>query len=610
MVFLQNDYISGAWRGLFATVLCLASTAPAAPAAEAILPPELPWEGASRSLMVAADDPWVTPSELSGLTRTPSYEETFAWVDRLVAASPELEKVSVGRSHEGRELWMIVASRERAFTPEALQATGKPILLAHSGIHPGEIDGKDAGLMLLRDMTVKGTKADVLDGAHFLFLPILNVDGHERSSPHGRINQRGPAEMGWRTNSRNQNLNRDFTKLDTPEVRALVEMIHRWQPDLYLDLHVTDGADYQYDITFGFNGSHAHSGEIGGWLENQLRPALTRDLEAAGHVPGPLIFLADQRDPGRGLYEWTAPPRFSNGYGDARHLPTLLVENHSLKPYDQRVLGTYVLLESALRTLAASAGELRRAVAEDRSQRPAAIPIGWKVPETEPPTLEFLGVGSRLEPSAVSGGVHLEWTGVPVTLRIPRLQAIEPTATVARPRAYWVPAAWPEVIERLAAHGIRMERIDHWREVEVGMFRIEDAEVDADPYEGHNRVQGTPSLEHRTERFPPGSVRISTDQPLGTLAVLLLDPAAPDSFFRWGFFLEVLQRTEYVEEYVMEPTARRMLEEDPELAAEFRKRLMEDAEFAGSSRQRLQWFYRKTAYFDERWRLYPVGLEL
>jgi len=610
MFFLQDGNISRRVVTLLLVISCVITSALGDAADEAILPPQLPWDGASRSLMAPPDATWVTPAEASDLTRTPSYDETFAWLDRLVAASPALHKVSLGKSHEGRDLWMIIASADGTFTPDAMRATGKPLLLAHAGIHSGEIDGKDAGLMLLRDMTVRGTRSDLLARVNLLFIPILNVDGHERSSRFGRINQRGPEEMGWRTNARNQNLNRDFAKLDTPEVRALVQVFTQWQPDLYVDLHVTDGADYQYDITWGSNGDHAYSPRTARWLLDRLGSAATRALKTQGHVPGPLIFLMEPRDPDRGMFEWTAGPRFSTGYADLRHLPSVLVENHSLKPYDQRVLGTYVFLESVLRTLAEHYDELRVAVQEDRSRRAASIPLKWKVPDTEPSMVELLGVESRLETSPISGGVHLEYTGKPVTLHIPLLRATEPAAQAQRPAAYWIPAHWSEVIERLWLHGIHMERTTEWRELEVEMYRVEDAALETAPFEGHARVTGTPRPERRRQRFAPGSARIPTDQPLGDLAVVLLEPDSPDSFFRWGFFLEALQRTEYVEEYVMEPMARRMLQEDPGLAAEFRGKLLGDSSFAGSERDRLQWFYRQTPFFDDQWGLYPVAREI
>ena len=196
------------------------------------------WNGKSRGLIAKPEDPWVTPSERTGLTGTPRYDETLAWLRSLVAAAPELSLQSLGKSEEGRDIWMVIASRERAFGSSELRRAGKPSLLAQAGIHAGEIDGKDAGLMLLRDMTVGGSKRELLDRANFLFIPILNVDGHERSSPYGRINQRGPVEMGWRTNAKNLNLNRDYAKLDTPEVRAVVAAINAYEPDLYFDLEV------------------------------------------------------------------------------------------------------------------------------------------------------------------------------------------------------------------------------------------------------------------------------------------------------------------------------------------------------------------------------------
>ncbi len=597
--------------------LILCSVLPALagpPPSAAILPPELPWEGASRALIAAADDPWVTPAEASGLVSTPSYEETMSWLGRLVEASPQVEWVSLGTSPEGREIRLVIASAEGASTPEELAANGRPTLFAQAGIHSGEIDGKDAGMMLLRDLTVgrkqPGSKRALLDEVNFLFVPIFNVDGHEHASPYGRINQRGPARMGWRTTARNLNLNRDYAKLDTPEMRAMVAALDRWRPTLYVDLHVTDGADYQYDATYGYNGAQGWSPAIAGWLDSVLRPRLDADLKAMGHVPGPLVFLTDPRDPAQGNYGWTAGPRYSNGYGDARHLPTILLENHSLKRYDRRVLGTYVFLESILKTLADDGAALRRATAEDQRRHLDPLPLAFAVPKTEPPKIEFLGVSSRLTPSAVSGALRLEWIGEPVTLEIPLLAATEVAATVARPAAYWIPATYPEVIEILESHGIEVERLTEPREVEVEMMRLEAAKAAASPFEGHLRVTpGEATSEVRRQWFAAGSARVATDQPLGDLAMLLLEPGHADSLFQWGFFLEVLQRTEYAESYVMEPLAERMLAEDEELAAEFRRKLLTDAEFAADPRARLQWFYRRTPYWDARWALYPVGRE-
>ncbi len=576
---------------------------------DAILPPELPWAGQSRSLVAAAGDPWITPAERDGLLSTPTYAETVAYLERLVAASPQLAMTSLGKSYEGRDVWLVIASAEGVRTPAALRANGKPTLMAEAGIHAGEIDGKDAGLMLLRDLTVGGRQKELLAKANFLFVPILNVDGHERRSPYGRVNQRGPREMGWRTTSRNLNLNRDWTKLDAPETRAVVAALDAWQPDLFYDLHVTDGADYQYDITYGFNGPAGYSPAIAGWLGSVLRPAADRDLKAWGHVPGPLVFLRDPGDATQGNMSFTASPRFSNGYGDLRHLPAVLVENHSLKPYPQRVLGTYVLLASTLRTLASDGVALRTAIAADAARRPAQVPLSFTTPNRPPQAVDFLAVEARKEMSTVSGKEKVVYTGKPITVRSPVIEFNEPADLVRRPRAYWLPPTYPEVIDRLAAHGIRLEPQAAERTLEVTMYRLVEPKLAERTFEGRVGLSTTTTTETRRQSFPAGSVRVPTDQPLGELAMALLEPASGDSFLQWGFFAEVLERTEYIEDYAVEPLAAKMLAASPQLATEFQQALAADPKLAADPDARLRWFYQRSPYWDERWLLYPVARE-
>ncbi len=592
-------------------IFAVTTSALAQPAVSPVLPPELPWSGKSLELAVAPDHPWATAFEASGLERTPRYDRTVEWLERLAAAAPELKMVSLGKSAEGRDVMMVIASREGAATPEALHANRRPILLAHAGIHSGEIDGKDAGMMLLRDMTVLSSRRALLDRANLLFIPILSVDGHERFSRFSRVNQRGPVEMGWRTNARNLNLNRDFTKLETAELRALIAAVNRWRPNLYLDLHVTDGADYQYDITYGYNGPHAWSPNVARWLDQVLTPAVDAALTEWGHVPGPLTFGFNDRDMSDGTVDWTASPRFSNGWGDARHLPSVLVENHSLKPYKQRVLGTYVLLESAMTTLGQRFQALREARAKDEQATPEEVVLAWGYSDAEPPpTVTFKGVRSELYLSPISGVPEVRWTGEPVVEEIPIYAKTEAKVSVRRPARYYIPAAWHGVAEKLELQGIKVTRLDAPATVEVEMIRLPDAALDVEgtPFEGRSRyTPGTPVPRRHTLDLPAGSFRVETAQSLGTLAVLMLEPESPDSLFQWGYFAAILQRTEYVEGYVMEPTARAMLDADPALAAEFEKKLLDDEDFAADPKARLQWFYRQTPFFDSRHRLYPIA---
>lgn len=573
-----------------------------------LLPPRLDWKGASENLIVSTNDPWITPSERNGLISTPDYEETMTWLRRLSEASPQLHMTTIGRSAEGREINMIIADRDGAQTAEEVQQAGRAIVLVHAGIHSGEIDGKDAGMMLLRDLTVAGSRSALLDRISLLFIPILSVDAHERSSAYNRINQRGPAEMGWRTNARNLNLNRDYAKLETEEVRALVSMINIWQPDLYIDVHVTDGADYQYDITYGWNGHHAWSPKIADWLDEHLRPTVNRELDKHGHIPGPLIFSANGRDMSDGMVSWTAGIRFSNGWGDARHMATILVENHSLKPYRQRVLGTYVFLAAALDIAGKEKDSLRRATLEDRYRKSRRVPLGWQAGD-DPGTIRFKGIRSQTDLSPISGNMIVRWLGEALTEDIPLMVMDTPTVTAQRPAFYYVPAAWYPIAERLRDHGIIVDTLNAPVTVTVERYRLPDAANDNanTPFEGRARfTSGIPLNETVELTLPAGSFRVDTSQSLGTLAVLLLEPQSPDSFFQWGYLSTILQQTEYFEAYAMEPLARQMLQQDDKLRQRFEAKLIADSTFAGDARARLHWFYEQSPYFDSSYRVYPI----
>ena len=576
--------------------------------AQAPLPPSIPWNGKSRELITRADDKWITVAEKTGFRATSSYIQTVAYLRELTSAAPELRMVSLGRSPEGRDIWMVIASRDRLFTPETLQRSARPTLLVQAGIHAGEIDGKDAGLMFLRALTVGGRWRSLLDRANFLFVPILNVDGHERTSAYNRINQRGPDVTGWRTNARNLNLNRDYAKLDTAEVRAIVAALDQWRPDLYMDIHVSDGSDFQYDITFGWNDSTGYSPRATRWLRSTLEPELHRALRAMGHIPGPLI----PEDPSKGLTVANLPPRFATGYGDLRHIPSVLVETHSLKPYEQRVLGTLVLMQSALQTLGQEGVSLKRAAMSDSEMRLDPVPLAWRVPKPSaaaPEMIDLLLIESRTTPSSISGATRTEYLGNPVTLRRAVFRESEVALSVPRAKAYWIPPAWSDIVDRLKMHGIAVERTSDAREVQVDMYRLRDPKFDPEPFEGHTRVMAQATIEHRKERFPPGSFRVATDQPLGELLTALLEPESPDSFLQWGFFHSIFQRTEYAENYVVEAMAEQMLASDPKLKSEFEQKLATDEAFRSSPEQRLDFFYSRTPYADPRWRLYPVARE-
>ncbi|WP_433950367.1 M14 family metallopeptidase [Brevundimonas bullata] len=586
-----------------------ASVPNVAPWDQAFLPPAPAWNGASRVLLRDASDPWVTAFEADAAHDfSPSYADTRAWFDRLDAASDLIRIEQFGVSPEGRPLYAVIASKDGATLDPS-----KPVLLAQAGIHPGEIDGKDAGMMLLRDMAFYG-KDGLLDRANLILIPILSVDGHERTGPYSRPNQRGPRNQGWRHTATNQNLNRDFMKLDQAEMQAVMGLIHKYQPDLYVDIHVTDGIDYQYDVTYGYNGEDgvwSRSPAIAKWLDDAFKPEMNAALEAQGHIPGELVFAIDDRDPKKGMNDGGLGERYSNGWGSAAHVPTILIENHSLKPHEQRVLGTYVFLEEALKVLAEKSQTLRAAISADRALRPAELPANFKGDEQPTRMRPFKGILYDTYDSAASGRPELRWLGQPdpELWQVPYFGS-HSTLTLKRPTAYWVPSYRADLIERLKMHGVQMETLDAPRTVAVDMLRLVDPKVSGRTNEGHVPITVS---EVRTEAqdwtFPVGSVRVPTDQPMGDVAILLLEPQSSESFFAWGMFPEVLNRVEYIEAYAIAPLAEKMLAADPALKAEFEAKLAAEPAFAADGDARLAWFYERTPFYDQRFRLYPVGRE-
>ncbi len=594
---------------LFASPAMSQSVSNVAPWDQAFLPPAPEWNGASRSLLRDASDPWVTAFEADAEHDfSPTYADTRAWFDRLDAASDLIRIEQFGISPENRPIYAVIASKDgAAFDP------AKPVLMIQAGIHPGEIDGKDAGMMLLRDIAFYG-KDDLLDRVNLILIPILSVDGHERSGAYSRPNQRGPRIQGWRNTATNQNLNRDYLKMDQPEMRAVRGLILKYRPDLYVDVHVTDGMDYQYDVTYGYNGENgvwSRSPATARWLDDAFKPAMNAALEAQGHIPGELVFGVDDENPRAGLSDGGLGERFSNGWGSAAHVPTILIENHSLKPHEQRVLGTYVFIEQALRQLATDGAALRAAVAEDSALRPAEIPTNFVAVDTPTYTRAFKGITYETWDSPASGRREIRWLGQPdpEIWQVPFFGS-RPTLTLQRPDAYWVPAHRADIIERLRAHGVQMETLDAPRTVSVEMLRLDDPKLATRANEGHVGVTVTSvTPERRDWTFQPGSVRVPTDQVLGDVVVLMLEPQSSESLFAWGLFPEVLSRVEYIEGYAIAPLAERMMAADPALKAEFEAKLAAEPDFAANGDARLQWFYERTPFYDDRYRLYPVARE-
>ncbi|OCQ23024.1 peptidase M14 [Pseudoalteromonas luteoviolacea] len=575
------------------------------------LPPLQPWQGQSLSLM-QQDGLLTTDFELSAGKESPNYEQTNAFIKRLVAANPtQFKSITIGQSDQGRDINMLLAVEDSQFSPAMMTNNNKPTILIQAGIHAGEIDGKDAMFMLLRDIAT-GKRRDILSKVNILFIPILNVDGHERSSQFNRINQRGPLTMGFRTNAKNLNLNRDYTKLDTPGVRAVMKVINDFKPSLYIDVHVTDGADYQYDITYGFNPSFASdSPAIAKVLEEQFVPIIDEKLTKQGHIPGPLVFVMNKRNLKEGLAGWVASPRFSNGWGDIKGIPTILVENHSLKPYKQRVLGTYVFLDGAIDALSKQYKSLHKAIETERHNFPSELIVERSYSQT-PDYISFKGIKFKQFNSALSGHQEVKYLGESIEYeKLPVFWQKDVKTKVKVPNAFYIPPQYSEIVQKLSLHGIEVESVSAPTEQHSGLtqLKVSSYEFAKQPFEARFRVSAQfEELQLKESPVTEGWYKVSTQQPYSELVTHLLHPLAPDSFFAWGDFLSIFQRTEYVENYALEPYARKMLKESPKLALAFDERISKDDTFAKSDEQRLEWLYEKTPYYDQAYLKYPILL--
>lgn len=563
---------------------------------------------ASTSVTGAAPD-WTTPAEASDYQRTPRYAETVAWFERLDAASPQLRMFDFGTSPQGRPLKAVVLAAGGELSAEAARASGKPVLMIQAAIHPGENEGKDALMALARDLTVEGSHAELLENVVLLLVPIFNVDGHERFSPHNRINQNGPEAMGWRATAQNLNLNRDYGKADSPEMQAWLRLWQRWQPDLLVDLHNTNGADYQYAMTWAYETRHNIAAPLASWQESLFEQALRPALLEQGWPLTFYVSLKDDTDLAAGLVEGASSPRFSIGYAAAAGRPGLLVETHMLKDFATRTRVNQALLVELLRAVGRDPGALGRAIAQARGERFAEgteVPLAFGLSERSE-EIDFLGYAYSRTPSEVSGDTWVQYdTSQPKTFRLPVQREVTITASAAAPAAYLVPPQWREVIERLQLHGVQMQRLHAGATVVASRYRFGRVAWAARPFEGrHTITELEQQLETGEATIAPGSWLLPMDQPLGRLLAMLLEPASPDSFLRWGFFDAIFEDKEYAEERVMEAMSREMLAADPALRARFEARL-QDPEFAASPAARLRFFYELTPYFDSEYRRYPV----
>ncbi|MFS2006000.1 M14 family metallopeptidase [Duganella sp. CT11-25] len=561
-----------------------------------------------------ASSPLSTISERSGFQSTGRYDEVIDLCARFQKAYPkQVRCFEFGRTPEGRPMLALAVSRTGALTAEQARKKGVPVMLIQGGIHAGEIDGKDAGFLALREALENKAAAGALDKQVLLFVPVFNVDGHERFGKWNRPNQRGPVEMGWRTTAQNYNLNRDYVKADAPEMQAMLALVNAWDPLAYIDLHVTDGAKFQPDVSIQVEPVHGGDEELKR-AGLALQTAVMADLKSQGSDPKPYYISFDKEDdPASGFVDSMATPRFSTGYFPMRNRFAMLVETHSWKDYPTRVRITHNTIVSLLSQVAAHGKEWQK-LAQDADARAVALggadfPLSYRT-TFNARTIEFPGYEYTRAYSEVSGGLMTHYDeSKPQVWSVPLRDEVVPDFKVAAPQGgYVVPVAYAaQVGAKLKQHGITFKVIGaDQMSAEVETFRATKTKFGAQSFEGHQSlaVEGDWARERRS--LGKGALFVPIAQPKARLVMTMLEPRGADGLLAWGAFNNAFERKEYMEDYVAEEVAREQLEADPALRAEFQKKLDGDAEFNKTPAKRLEFFARRHSSWDERYNLYPV----
>lgn len=562
---------------------------------------------------VALPESLTTLSERSGYQSTGRYDEVPALCEAFARRWPEKVRwESFGTTPEGRPMVAMVVSASGALTAEKARAAGLPVLLFQGGIHSGEIDGKDAGFWAVRDLLEKDDP--LLENVVLVFVPVFNVDGHERFGAWNRPNQNGPKEMGWRVTSQNLNLNRDYTKADSAEMLAMLRLLQAWDPILYVDLHATDGAQFQPDIALMVEPRFAGDPVLMPATRKMQLDTVER-LKAQGSMP--LDFYPSFRDyekPASGFSLSANTPRFSTGYWPLHNRMAMLVETHSWKDYKTRVRITRNTVVALAEQTARQGREWMKLArqADQAASKLAGKPVAlsFKTDESQGQEISYPGYAYKMVDSPISGAPVVVYdTATPQNWTVPFFDRVVPNLVVKAPAAgYLVPAGQAALVRgKLEAHGVRYSVLERGlAQTPVEVFRATEFAFSPKPVEGHTTATFQGEWTEESQSLPAGSLFVPIDQPAARLVMTLLEPQAPDSLAGWGFFNAHFEQKEYMEEYVVEDVAKAMMKADPSLKVEFETKLREDAKFAADPNARRDFFYRRHPAWDSRLGLYPV----
>jgi len=549
---------------------------------------------------------YTTPYENGNGNQTATYQETIDYFQKLDKDFETIKMVQMGPTDSGLPLHMVIFNPDKEFNFTEIRKT-KALLLLNNGIHPGEPDGIDATMMLYRDLAIG--KIAIPKNTVVVNIPMYNIGGALNRNSHSRANQNGPEVYGFRGNARNYDLNRDFVKCDTKNARSFAEIFHTVKPDVFIDNHVSNGADYQYTLTYIETHHQKLGGTLGHYFKHEMMPAILGTLKAKGIDATPYVNVHDAV-PDNGFEQFMDHPRYSTGYASLFAVPGSMPETHMLKKYADRVHVTY---EYMLETIAYTDKNTqtikeRRQASLDNYMPGNRYTLQWKIDSSAVSLLPFNGYEGAYKPSTVTGQPRLYYDRAkPFSKVVKYYREYSPTLKVTIPKAYVIPQSWWNVIDLLKLNNIQLQELKQETEMEVESYRVDNYETSKYPYEGHyphSNVQLTPAK--RKVTFHKGDYLIDTQQPGVKYIIEMLEPQGTDSFFAWNFFDAILQQKEYFSAYVFEDTAAQLLKSNPALRAEFDTKKLNDKAFAWNAEAQLDWIYTHSEYYEKSHMEYPV----
>jgi hypothetical protein len=549
----------------------------------------------------------LTKFEQSQAKETPTYQEIVTWWKMMDNRFPAIKMLTMGPTDAGYPLHLIVVSNDGDFDMASLRRKNKRIILINNGIHPGEPDGIDASMLLVRDIAVRKTKLP--DNVVLAIIPVYNIGGSLNRSPWYRADQNGPADFGSRGNSQNLDLNRDFIKCNSKEARSFAAIFHQCDPDIFIDNHVSNGADYQHIMTLLTSQYNKLGGPMGDYLHHTLEPGLYSLMKEKGYDLVPYVDF-NGNTPDAGMTAYFDGARYSSGYASLWHSFAFVPETHMLKPYAQRVAATQALMESMIAFTSKNSAAIHQ-VREHTKQavkQQASFPVSWKLDTTRLDQVFFKGYEAGYKPSDISGLPRLYYDrSKPYEKHIRYYNYYAPRIAINKPAAYIIPQGWWTVIDLLKINKVNMQALAKDTSIEVEVYRIDDYKTMPRQYEMHHlNTDVTVSSRKQVVRFRKGDYYIPLNQPANRFLVEVLEPQGDDSYFAWNYFDGILGRKEGYSPYAFEDLAAQYLNEHPELKKQLDARRASDTAFAKSASAQLDFIYRNSPYFEPDYLRYPV----